>query len=395
MKPLEALAHLAEMGTPPDPETALRMSSGLGRSLRRIEEETLPFIAMGGGELQFVYGPYGRGKTHFLKALAQRARERGFVTAYVDCQENESPFQSLRETYRAIAAGMTPPETRRFFATSGITKIIEAQFIDKNKPEQRALIDRLKSNKALTPDFRNLVLAYCTEAVLAGSDEHLAGRLEALLAASLTYEVTVGALYRDHVDLPRPLGKLGGRNAAVWLRALLSLPRELGFAGTLVLFDETETVLMRRGRHRQVHLAHVRTLIDHMATGAFRGCAIYYATAEEFSETAKDLEALSQRIERTSIPELGAKHNPRAVWVGLDELTVPSPDTPEFFEELARNIIELGRDGGLSSVSANKLMASLAHLATEHVESINEARVREFVKAAAAEVVQSLARDNP
>ena len=393
MKPLEVLAHLAELGTPPDEHAALRMSAGLERSLQRIHDETFPFIAMGGSELQFVYGPYGRGKTHFLKALAQRARDCGFVTAYIDCQENESPFQSLRETYRAIAARMTPPELRRFFATFGVTKIIEAQFINKDRAEQQALLDRLKSNKAMTPDFRNLVLAYCTEAVLAGSDEQLAERLEALLAASSTYRVRVGALYREHANLPRPLGSLSRRNSAVWLRSLLSLPRELGFAGLLVLFDETETVLSPRGRHRQEHLAHIRTLIDHMATGAFRGCAIYYATAEEFGETMKELEALNQRIERTNVPELNETRNPRAVWVGLDELTVPGPDSSEFFEDLAARIIEMGRDGGLASVSEKKLVVSLTHLAMEHVESIHEGRVREFVKAAATKVVQGLAQD--
>ena len=120
--PLELLAHLAELGTPPDDGAAvLRVSAGLHDSLKRIERETLPFIAEGGGEIQFVFGPYGRGKTHFLKALAQWASERGCVTAYVDCQR---PFESLVETYRAIAAGMTPPGTHKFFATTGIARTL-------------------------------------------------------------------------------------------------------------------------------------------------------------------------------------------------------------------------------------------------------------------------------
>ena len=111
---------------PPDDGAAvLRVSAGLSESLDRIERETLPFIASGGGEIQFVFGPYGRGKTHFLKALAQWASERGCVTAYVDCQ---SPFESLVETYRAIAARMTPPGTHKFFAATGITRTIEARF---------------------------------------------------------------------------------------------------------------------------------------------------------------------------------------------------------------------------------------------------------------------------
>ena len=300
--PLELLAHLAELGTPPDDGAAvLRVSAGLRNSLERIERETLPFIAAGGGEIQFVFGPYGRGKTHFLKALAQWASERGCVTAYVDCQR---PFESLVETYRAIAAGMTPPGTHRFFATTGITRTLEARFTDLDAIEQRAVIARLKADRALSPDFRNLAVAYCTQAVAGGGDEDLADQLEALLANTPTFRVTLGTLYRKHPQLPRPLGKLTRRNAAVWLRAVLSLPQVLGYNGLVVLFDETEAALRVRpwsslSRRQQAHLAHIRTFVDHMATGAFRGCAIYYAVTEEFIDIAgRNLGALSQRIER-------------------------------------------------------------------------------------------------
>ena len=40
----------------------------------------------------------------------------------------QRPFESLVETYRAIAAGMMPPGTHRFFAASGIARTIEARF---------------------------------------------------------------------------------------------------------------------------------------------------------------------------------------------------------------------------------------------------------------------------
>ena len=318
---MELLAHLAALGTPPGDGTAvLRVSAGLGDSLERIERETLPFIAAGGGEIQFVFGPYGRGKTHFLKALAHRASEQGCVTAYVDCQR---PFESLVETYRAIAAGMTPPGKHNFFAATGITRTIEARFTGLNAIDQRAVIARLKADRALSPDFRNLALAYCTEAVAGGGDEDLADRLEALLASTPTFRVTLGTLYREYSQLPRPLGKLARRNAAVWLRSVLSLPQVLGYNGLVVLFDETEAALRNYGqrsflsRRQQAHLAHIRTFVDHMATGAFRGCAIYYAVTEEFIDIAgRNLGALSQRIERARPPGLDGFPNPRAIWVG-------------------------------------------------------------------------------
>ncbi|MDE2905204.1 MAG: hypothetical protein OXQ28_03875, partial [Acidobacteriota bacterium] len=70
MNPLETLAHLAEIGTPPSGDAdVIKVSAGLQQTLERIARETLPFVAAGGGDLQFVFGPYGRGKTHYLKAL--------------------------------------------------------------------------------------------------------------------------------------------------------------------------------------------------------------------------------------------------------------------------------------------------------------------------------------
>ena len=249
MNPLEMLAHLAEQGTPPRGDAdMIKMSAGLRQTLDRVARETLPFVAAGGSDLQFVFGPYGRGKTHYLKAVAQWGREHGFVTAYVDGQDNQSPFRELDQTYRAIADRMTPPgkpKTQPFFGVSGIAKVVEASFIGRDPAGLREVVDRVRDDRALAPDFRNLVLAYCTEAVMGGGDEDLSERLEALLAATSSYRVTLGELYRMHGDLPRPLGKLSRRNAAIWLRALLSLPRVLGFAGLLVLFDETETALAR------------------------------------------------------------------------------------------------------------------------------------------------------
>ncbi len=392
--PLELLAHLAELGTPPDDGAAvLRVSAGLSESLDRIKRETLPVIAAGGGEIQFIFGPYGRGKTHFLKAMAQWASEFGCVTAYVDSQR---PFESLVETYRAIAAGMTPPGTHRFFAATGITKTIEARFTGLDAIKQREVIARLKADRALSPDFRNLAVAYCTEAVAGGGDEDLADRLEALLASTPTFRVTLGTLYREHPQLPRPLGKLVRRNAAVWLRSVLSLPQVLGYNGLVVLFDETEAALRSTwsilSRRQHAHLAHIRTFVDHMATGAFRGCAIYYAVTEEFIDIAgRNLGALCQRIERARPPELDGTSNPRAVWVNIDELTDPSPQDPRFFADLSDRIIDIGLAAGLHPSDAGHIAHSLKEIANQYANYITEGRVREFVKHAAGLVAQKVA----
>ena len=201
-----------------------------------------------------------------------------------------------------------------------------------------------------------------------------------------------GDLYRQYPDLPRPLGKLVSRNAAIWLRALLSLPQVLGYGGLLVCFDETETVLQHGSKiQRQTHLAHIRTFVDHLAAGAFRGCAVYYAVAEEFVDMASDLGALAQRIDRVRVPELAGGRNPRAVSVYLDELTTPNPQDRRFFESLAQRIVDIGNEAGLSPSTADQLTHSFSELALEYAnDTIYEGAVREFVKKAAGNVIQHL-----
>lgn len=385
MDPLRLLAHLASAGTPPDDgESVSRLSAGLSESLARTERETLAFVASGGGDLQFIVGSYGRGKTHYLKAVLQRARKQGFVTAYVNCDSGRSPFQSLEETYRAIASSMAPPG-----GAGGVGATVETMYAASDEVARRTLIERVKSNKALVLEFRNLVRAYA-DAVVDYSDEDLADRLNALLSATPTYRVTPRELYREYrrLRLLKPLGKLAKRNAAAWLRALLSLPHVSGYPGLIVAFDETEMAVRGTGSAaRRAHLAHIRNFIDHMATGAFRGCAVYYAVAGEFMDIAEnELEALSQRIRR----ELRDQCNPRAVWADLDELTCPRTHELAFFEELSGRIVDIGREGGLPESTSERLTPQLRELAETAVHGIGDGTVRGYVKDVAAIVANAL-----
>lgn len=389
MRAEETLARLAQTGTPPDGADIARISAGIGDALERIVDETFPFVTGGGSDLQFILAPYGRGKTHFLKAIEYRAREHGFVTAYVDCQDGDSPFRSLRQTYRAIARSMMPPQQQSFFANSGVARVIEAQFTESDTDKQRLVIERIVGmSSTLAPDYRNLVLSYAGFNT-GDEDEAFGDDIEALLTGEVGYPVTLGALYRKYPLTLRPLGKLGLRNAGVWLRSLLALPRILGYPGLVVLFDETEAALNRGGaRQRQQHLAHIRTFVDHLAVGTFRGCAVYYAVVEDFIEMAdQGLGALGQRIQRYRFQET---RNQRAVSVNLDELTEPGPRNPRFFEELAECIVDLGREAGLTSDASARVLNRLTGEAEQYAEALSEGKVRDFVKLAAASVAQEV-----
>lgn len=389
--PRHVLAALAENGVAPaDGEATIRLSAGIDGALRRIAEETLSFAAAGGGDMQFIHAPYGRGKTHFLRAVEHRAREHGFVTAYVDCLDR-SPFDSLDETYRSIARCMRPPAAPGFAGDLGVTRVV-ASAPENKRPGSASVAERLAADKILSPDYRNLARSYAA-AGLTDNDDELSESLAALLEATPGLAVAPGRLCRQHPWLLRPLGKLARKNSGPWLRSLLSLPRVLGYSGLVVLFDETETALNKGGTRRILRrLAHLRTFVDYMAVGAIGGCVIYYAVAEDFIETTGDyLGALKQRIERPAAPFENAPPNPRAIWVALDELTDPGPGDPLFYGEIAARIADIGAEAGMPPDARAGLLERLSALANEYAANIHHGRVRDYIKVAAGGALERIA----
>lgn len=395
MNPLDILAKLAESGTPPDRESALGMSVGLEKAIKRFEDETLPFAAEGGAELRFVFAPYGRGKTHLLWALQEVARTKGFVTAYIDCNSGQSPFASAQKTYQIIANNMLPPgQEIGVQAIMGSDAVIHEAILSTGDAGAKQKYYDIYRDARLACDFRNLVAAY-GRLVLSGKErEQLGTGLRALLRADSSYPIRVSDIYRDEKWLPRPIGKLVRRNAAAWVRSLSSLPIALGYPGFVLFFDETEQTLSLQAmsrKNRQIHLANLRNLVDHLAIGSFHGCIIYYAVVEELLEIAKrELDALRQRLERVRFVEGMKLRNPRAVWVNLDELTEPTPEEEGFFDELGNRILKIGLAAGLPSNFALDIKKTLEGLSDRYSNSISGGAVREFVKAAASHVAHGV-----
>lgn len=388
----DILHRLAQHGTLDDPEVALRLSTGLDGFLKRWESEVLPFVAAGGAELRFVEGPYGRGKTHFLQALEVTAQRAGFVTSRVECGLQQKPFGSLEETYRVVADNMRVATPQRNGGGPGLGGILAGL------PE--AQLANYQNSPRGNPAYRNLVLTYAKRGRLGGRHDAVTSSLRALLHNDSNRRVTFRELFdaasRLGVHVPRPLGKITKRNAAVWLRSLLSLPRRLGYNGLVVLFDETGADLSFKSQFgsfgdHQRHLANLRNLVDQLATGGTPGCSVVYATTRDLVEIARqDYPALSQRVERreelTAFGEAAA--NPRAIWVRLDELTDPGPDTEQFFIRLGEKVVGFARDAGVSEQRLAAVRSQLVALATTFSQNLTQAAVREFIKIVAASLLR-------
>ena len=207
--------------------------------------------------------------------------------------------------------------------------------------------------------------------------------------------MTFAELYRLDRHLPRPLGRVGKRNAAVWLRSLLTLPRQMGFLGLIVMFDETGSDLHLRPeplRLRQQHMANLRNLVDHLGTGGMPGCAVIYATTNDFIQMARDdYPAMSQRVERLeeTTPFALPPRNPRAIWCRLDELTQPAPDQAQFYIDLGNKLASLAEEGRVSAKRIQAVREGLSAAAQRACQSISQGAVRIFIKRTATDLLNS------
>ena len=386
-----ALAHLATYGTPPNAETANALSVGLEKTLETLQNEVFPQLKAGGSDILFVYGPNGRGKTHFLLSMERAALQESFVIARVDCSHGNSPFESLRDTYEQLVNSMSVGASASAQGDKGIQAIVEAAIELSGNDGMDTLISRLKNSRHLAPEVRNLTVAYVRALSDPKATQSLKNQLEFLLSGSQNSLIQLSALYRSHKDLPRPLGKITKRNSAHWLRSLLSLPAALGFSGLVVLFDETERRGSKGSRGESYfQLANLRNIVDYCALGALDGCYIVYAAADDFLERAKqNLDALSQRIEPPSLLQGKNPSSLRAAWADLDDLTSPHPENPKFFVTLADRIGELALAAGVSQATHNRAIKRLHEEAKRYSRSPQSGVVREFVKLAALELQAS------
>lgn len=386
--PRDALRQLAANGTLDEPQIAASLSTGLTGFLSRWESEILSFIATGGAELRFVEGPYGRGKTHFLQALEVTARRAGFVTARVECGMQHKPFASLAETYRVIADAMSAPkDDERNGASHGVSKLLAHV--------STAQLQAFKAAGRSNPGFHNLVDSYARRMKAGLIQDPATLSLGALLHHDTNRHVTFADLFQRDRHLPRPLGRISKRNAAVWLRSLLTLPRQLGFRGLVVMFDETGSDLhlrIEKLRPRQQHMANLRNLVDHLATGGTPGCAVIYATTNDFIQMARvDYPAMSQRVERLEMAALFdlPRRNPRAIWCRLDELTQPAPDEAKFYIELGGKLAALAAEGRVSAKRIEAVRAGLPAAAKTASLNLEQGAVRSFIKRTASELLNS------
>ncbi|AMM07781.1 ATP/GTP-binding protein [Streptomyces albidoflavus] len=344
------------------PESGLDLlATGLSRFEQAVDEE-LGTVAAGGSVFKAVRGEYGSGKTFFTRWLGERAKRRTFAVAEVQVSETETPLHKLETVYRRLTERLTtasfPPSALRPVADAWFYALEEDALADgaaeSELPQavERLLTARLAEVSRQAPAFATALRGY--KQSLDAGDEATAAAVMAWLGG----QPHVAAAARRSAGVRGDLDHFG---AFGFLQGLLTMLKDAGHAGLVLVLDEVETLQRVRSDARDKALNALRQLIDEVHSGRFPGLYLVITGTPAFYDGQQGVQRLAPLAQRlatdfTTDPRFD---NPRAVQIRLPGFT------EESLTGLGATIRDLYADGVSSPDSAERIkrLADDAYLA--------------------------------
>lgn len=266
-------------------------------------DEDLATVAAGGAAFHAVRGEYGSGKTFFARWLAERAKRAGLATAEVQISESETPLHRLETVYRRLterlATATHQPSALRAVVDSWLytleEEVLDGDGIDAEDDAavsaavQELLEQRLAVVARTTPAFAAALRGYHA-ATLRGD----AATAEALIAW-LGGEPSVAVSARRAAGVR---GDLDHFAALGFLRGLLTVLRDCGHPGLLLVLDEIETLQRVRSDVREKGLNALRQLLDEIDGGRFPGLFLLITGTPAFFDGQQGVQRLPPLAQR-------------------------------------------------------------------------------------------------
>lgn len=292
------------------------LAVGLDRFAATVDDE-LATAASGGAVFKAVRGEYGSGKTFFARWLGERAKRAGMAVAEVQISETETPLHRLETVYRRVCESLQTAE----FPPSAMRPVLDAWLYGLEQ-EAGADVDgvlerRLAAVSRTTPAFAAALRTY--RSVLAAGDLATAEGLVAWLGG----QPHVAASVRRRAGVRGDLDHFG---AFGFLQGLLTVLRDSGHPGLLLILDEVETLQRARSDVRDKALNALRQLADEVDSGRFPGLYLLITGTPAFFEGPQGVQRLAPLAQRLATDFSGDPRfdSPRAVQIRLPGFTPDS-----------------------------------------------------------------------
>lgn len=287
-------------------------------------DEELAAVAAGRGGFKAVRGEYGTGKTFFGRWLQERGRACGFATSEVQINETETPLHKLETVYRRLIERLGTADS----GVGAFRGVIDGWFY---ALEQDVLADasvdannaadlvartndlmeaRLATISKTAPAFSAVLRTY--RQALSDGDTMLADGLISWLAG----QPNVAASVKRAAGIKGDLDHFGAAN---FLAGVLTILRDSGFAGLILVLDEVETLQRMRTDTREKGLNALRQWIDEIDASRYPGLYLVVTGTPAFFDGPHGVQRLVPLAQRLHV-DFGTDRrfdNPRAVQIRL------------------------------------------------------------------------------
>ncbi|MCU7804187.1 MAG: BREX system ATP-binding protein BrxD [Candidatus Thiodiazotropha sp. (ex Lucinoma borealis)] len=287
-------------------------------------DEELEKVARGSGHFKAIRGEYGSGKTFIARWLRERAQRMGFACAEVQISETETPLHRLETVYRRLMERLTTADS----PSGAFRNVIEAWFftleedvisqgeIDANdvealvKATDELMEKRLGEVVRTAPAFALTLRAY-RRALLEGQEEIADG-----LLAWMAGQPNIAAAVKRYSKIKGDIDHFG---ALSFLQGVLTILKDSGHPGLLLVLDEVETLQRMRGDVRDKSLNALRQIMDEIDSGRFPGLYVVITGTPPFFDGPMGAQRLAPLAQRLAVDfTTDARFdNPRAVQIRL------------------------------------------------------------------------------
>ncbi|MDR0438667.1 MAG: BREX system ATP-binding protein BrxD [Methanocalculaceae archaeon] len=333
---LESVAIINALRRGTVPESGLeRLAVGLETEERVIISQ-LAFVGAGHADCKFVRGEYGSGKTFLISRALELGLAAKFVTSRVIISPN-IPLHKLRTVYARICADLTTPSEDH-----ALKSIIDTWIY--------SIEDRLISTGIDEDDFMLVDLtANEIESILirvSGINSSFAAALRTYYKANIrgdfataqmaigwiSGEQTIGRPFKSQAGLK---GTVTDEDAFLFLRALVYIIVQAGYAGLLVSFDEVETAQTSARPQREKGYINLRQIVDMIDRNELPNCFFLFAGTPVFFDGSKGIRSLPPLYDRIDVIADSRFSNPMQT-----QIILPKFDLKKL-EEISLRVIDI------------------------------------------------------
>ena len=281
----------------------------------------LDYVAQSGGDLKFIRGDYGSGKTFLVARALEIASQKGFATSHVVISSS-TPLYRIKAIYQQICANLRTKEDEhalktvidnwlfaieeRLISVSGTATEDPALEAATEREIEAALRGISEMNTALAATLRTYYRAQNA------GDFQLAQAALGWLAA----EPNIGRDFKQKAGIR---GDIDDSIAFILLRGLVAIIHGAGYSGLAIAVDEMETTqgLQRNQRERGYHT--LVQVIDALDRGEMPRCYFLFTGTPALYDGSRGIRSVPPLYDRISVVQTDSYRNPRQPQITLSK----------------------------------------------------------------------------